>query len=240
MNEVYKCVIVEDEQPNLRLLENYVHNIESLELIGSFVSPVELINFKRLSEIQIIYLDIQMPVMTGIDLLKTISTNAEIIMTTSYSEYALEGYDLNVTDYLLKPIEFSRFLKATNRAIEKINLKQHVQPNNLSADKSSDEAIILKVDKKLMKVKISDIIYIQSDWNYIYVHTSSSKLIVLSTMKNIEQSLSGYNFIRIHKSYLINMDYFEFIEGNQVSVNGKILQVSRGFKADLLQRINKG
>ena len=114
-----------------------------------------------------------------------------------------------------------------------------MQPNNLSADKSPDEAIILKVDKKLMKVKISDIIYIQSDWNYVYVHTSSSKLIVLSTMKSIEQSLSGYNFIRIHKSYLINMDYFEFIEGNQVFVNGKILQVSRGFKSGLLKEINK-
>jgi len=241
MKEVYKCIIVEDELPNIRLLESYVSNIESLELMATFVSPVDLINFKRLDEVDIIYLDIQMPVMTGIELLKTISTRAQVIMTTSYSDYAIEGFDLDVTDYLLKPIEFSRFLKASNKAIERIQLrysgKQDVVPSVVSS-KSSDEFVMLKVDKKLMKVVLKDIVFVQSDWNYVYVHTKTEKLVVLSTMKNIESNLNGDNFIRIHKSYLINLDYFQYLEGNQVSVNGQLLQVSRGYKADLLKRIN--
>lgn len=223
-----KCVIVEDEQHTTRLMEDYISKVNKLEWLGSFLSPVELMNFERFSEVQIIYLDIHMPGMTGLEFLESIPINAEVIFTTAYSEYAIKGYELNVTDYLVKPVEFSRFLKATNKAIENIKLRQAI------VSEERDNYIMLKVDKKLMRFVISDIIYIQSDWNYIYVYTKEGKYMVLTTMKSMEENLLGHNFIRIHKSYLINLKYFEFIEGNQVQVGGTKLQVSRNYKKDLI------
>jgi DNA-binding LytR/AlgR family response regulator len=232
MGEKIKCVIIEDEQHTSRLMEDYVSKIKQLELMGTFISPISLLNYDKLDEIQLIYLDIQMPEMTGIDFLKSIPTNAEIILTTAYSEYALQGYELNVTDYLLKPVELGRFIAATNKAIENIKLKQ------LRDTKSGDdEYIIVKVDKKHVKINIKDIVYIQSDWNYMNIYTTKEKHMVLGTLKSIEETLSAKNFVRIHKSYLINLSHVEFIEGNQVQLNGIKLQISRNYKNTLLERL---
>lgn len=227
-------MILEDEQHTSRLMVDYVSKIKQLELIGVFVSPIELLNFKQLKEVQLIYLDIQMPDMTGLDFLKSNNIQAEVIITTAYSEHALEGYELNVIDYLLKPVELPRFIQATHKAIEQIALKQ-APPAAQTVD--APDFLMLKVDKKIVKILIKDIVYIQSDWNYIHVHTNKQKFMVLSTMKSIEESLESFSFIRIHKSYLVNLDYFEFLEGNQIQVNGIKLQVSRNYKNDLLKAL---
>lgn len=229
-----KCVVVEDEQHTARLMENYISQIKQLEWLGSFVTPVDLLNFARIDEVQVIYLDIQMPGMTGVDFLKLKPVNAEIIFTTAYSKYALEGYELDVTDYLLKPVELPRFIKATQKAIDRILLKS--SQNNTGEKRP--EYILLKVDKKLVRIAVNEIIYIQSDWNYVHVHTSQKKYMVLSTMKNIENELASYDFVRIHKSFLINLHYFESIEGNLVQLkSGTRLQVSRNYKQELMERL---
>ncbi len=231
-NPKIKCVILEDEKHTSRLMVEYVSKIDQLELVGVFLSPIEFLNFKDIEAVQIIYLDIQMPDMTGLDFLKSKSIQAEVIITTAYSEHAIEGYQLNVVDYLLKPVELSRFIQASHKAIEQINLKQK------SNTKEEPDYLILKVDKKLVKIFIKDIVYIKSDWNYIHVYTKNQKYMVLSTMKSIEDSLSHSNFIRIHKSYLINLNYFEFIEGNQIQINGTTLQVSRNHKSELIKALS--
>ncbi|WP_459210806.1 LytR/AlgR family response regulator transcription factor [Aquimarina rhabdastrellae] len=228
-NTKINCVIVEDEQHNMLLLENYIEKMDNLNLIGSFISPVQLLNFDKLSEVQIIYLDIQMPEMTGIEFLKSIATTAQIILTTAYSEYAIEGYELNITDYLLKPVGFSRFVKATSKAIDIIELQQTKLASNTT------DFLMFKVDKRVVKVFVKDIIYIESDWNYIHVHTTDTKIMVLSTLKNIDEKLKEYNFVKIHKSFIINFDHFESIEGNLVQVNGAKLTVSRNYKENLLK-----
>lgn len=228
----YKCVIVEDEQHTARLMENYVSQVTKIELIGSFISPLELLNFERLSEVQIMYLDIQTPGMTGVDFIKSIPNKAEIIFATAYSEYALDGYNLNITYYLLKPVELPRFIQATDKAIKQIELK------NQPSASQEQEHVMLKVDKKLMRVALNDIVYIESDWNYVYVHTIEKRLVVLSTMKKMEELFSPHNFIRIHKSFLINLNFFESIEGNTLIVNGNKLLVSRGYKNSLLEALN--
>ncbi|TKG96959.1 response regulator transcription factor [Puteibacter caeruleilacunae] len=230
--EKVKCVIVEDEQHNMRLLENYISNIKSLEIIGTFLSPVELLNFERLTEVELMYLDIQMPGMTGVELLKSVPMDVEVIFTTAYSEYALQGYELNVTDYLLKPIELARFVQATNKAVDNIRLKKMK-----STGETMCKHVLLKVDKKLVRVQVEDIVYIQSDWNYVHVYTKDTRHIVLSTMKQIQELLREYDFVRIHKSFLINLDHFESIEGNVVQVRGIRLQVSRSYKNDLVDAI---
>ena len=231
-----KCVVIEDEHHTTKLMENYISQISQLEWAGSFVSPVDFFNYEDKKDIQIIYLDIQMPNMTGVEFLKLNSGTAEIIVTTAYSEYAIKGYEFDVTDYLLKPVEFSRFLKATQRALKNVEINQIA--NNIPTKPS--DFIILKVDKKLIKVRIDDILYIQSDWNYIYVYTSKQRYMVLSTMKGIEAELASYNFIRIHKSYLINVTHFESVEGNEVLLNTNVkLQVSRSYKPQLLRFMDR-
>ncbi|MCG8331279.1 MAG: LytTR family DNA-binding domain-containing protein [Chitinophagales bacterium] len=229
-----KCVVVEDEQHTARLIENYISQIKQLEWLGSFVTPVELLNFARIDEVQIIYLDIQMPGMTGVDFLKLKPVNAEIIFTTAYSKYALEGYELDVTDYLLKPVELPRFIKATQKAIDRIHLKSSQSNTN----EKRSEYILLKVDKKLIRIAVNEIIYVQSDWNYVHVHTPQKKYMVLSTMKGMENELASYDFARIHKSFLINLHHFESIEGNLVQLkSGTRLQVSRNYKQGLMERL---
>ena len=234
INSKIKCVVVEDEQHSARLIENYISQINQLEWIGSFVTPIELLNFERLDEVQIIYLDIQMPGMTGTDFLKSKPIDAEIIFTTAYSQFALEGFELNATDYLLKPVELPRFIKATQKAIKQIELKA-------SSSKSLDnlpEHITLKTNKKLVKVFVNDIVYVQSDWNYIHVYTTQNKYMVLSTMKGIENKLAPFDFIRIHKSFLINFQNFKSIEGNMVELIGEVkLHVSRNYKQELIERL---
>lgn len=228
-----KCIIVEDEQYTTLLMENYVSQMKNLELLGTFVSPLDVLSFDRLDEVQIIYLDIQMPGMTGVEFLKSKAIEAEIIFTTAYSKYAIEGYELNITDYLLKPVEFPRFVKATQKAIEKIRLKAQAPQSP-----STPANITLKVDKKLVRVSVEDIIFVQSDWNYIHVYTHDKKYMVLRTMKAIERMLEPFNFVRIHKSYLINFDQLISLEGNMVEMFGNHrIQVSRNYKLGLLHKL---
>ena len=231
MTEKIKCVIVEDEDHSRMLIEDYISKVATLELIGSFTSPIDLLNFTNLDDVQIIYLDIQMPDMTGIEFLKTIPVNAEVIFTTAYSDYALEGYSLNVTDYLLKPVELSRFMQATHKASDNIQIKKKKKIFG------KEDCIVLKVDKKLVKVSVNDIIYIQSNWDYVHIMMRKKKYIVHSTMKNVEDLLSKYQFIRIHKSYLINANLIDFMEGNVIVVQGKRLPVSRRCKDNLMKKL---
>ena len=234
-NKPYKCVVVEDEQHTARLMEQYISQMEQLDLEGIFISPLELMNHSSLNEIDIIFLDIQTPNMTGIEFLKSLPVTSQVILTTAYPDYALEGYELNITDYLLKPVDFPRFVKAVNKAIEQITLKAGSEQVSVPAEqKSLSKFLMLKVDKKLARVNMDDIIYIKSDWNYLHFYTLKDKYVVLGTMKKIEAKLSEFQFVRIHKSYLINYDFFEYIEGNMVQVNGIKLQVSRNYKQDLI------
>jgi DNA-binding LytR/AlgR family response regulator len=229
-----KCVIVEDEQHTALLMENYIAQMKQLECIGTFVSPLELLSFERLEAVQIIYLDIQMPDMTGVDFLKLKPLNAEVILTTAYSKYAIEGYELNVTDYLLKPIKLPRFVKATQKAIDQIRLKTPQKSTSIPPD----EHLLLKVDKKLVRVEVNEMLYVQSDWNYVYVHIDQKRYMVLGSLKSMIKELEPYNFIRIHKSFLINLKHFKSIEGNMVELsNGVKLHVSRNYKQGLLERL---
>lgn len=230
----YKCAIIEDEHHNQNLLQSYVSQMNKIELLGTFSSPVDFLNFDRIDEIAIIFLDIHLPGMTGIEFLKSKVTNAEVIITTAYSDYALDGYELDVVHYLLKPIELHQFIKATQKAIEQIKLKA----TKLENKKTPLKSVILKVDKKLVKVLITDIIYIKADWNYVQVYTPNAKLMVLSTMKVMEEVLPN-SFMRIHKSFLINLEHFKSLEGNTIQLTDNTqLHVSRNYKPQLLTRLS--
>lgn len=231
----YKCVILEDEIFSRKLMEDYVSKKNDLELIGKFISPIDFIESEVYNDAEIIYLDIQMPEMSGIEFLKQLSPKAEIIITTANPNFALEGFSLNLTDYLMKPIEYIKFIQATNKAIQKIIIKEKLsEPMSLPKEEGY---LFLKVDKKQIKIYVKNIIYIEGAWNYIIVHTTGQQYIVHEKMKVLEEKLSCQNFFRIHKSYIVNIDFLEFIEGNLGYFNGKELPISRSYKAQLIELV---
>jgi DNA-binding LytR/AlgR family response regulator len=232
-----KCVILEDEVFSRKLMEDYVNKKPDLELVGSFISPIDFIESEVYHQVQLIYLDIQMPGMSGIEFLKELSPNAEVIITTANPNFALEGFSLNLTDYLMKPIEYIKFIQATNKAIEKINVQKQISEKQKLA--SSEEYLFLKVDKKQIKIYIKNIVYIEGAWNYLIIHTTSEQFIVYEKLKTLEEKLSGKNFFRIHKSYITNIQFLEFIEGNIGFFNGKELPISRSYKAQLIEKVKE-
>ncbi len=228
----YKCIIVDDEQPARKLLENYCSKLSELEHVGSFKSALDAAPILREQSIDILFLDIQMPNISGIDFLKTLKNlTTKVVLTTAYRDYAVEGYDLDAIDYLLKPIEFHRFL----RAIDKIK-DVYPKSNNLQIQETSPD-LIIKSNKKLYKISPSDILYIKSENEYIKYNTlNHGNLMVHGALKDISNMLKKHgNFIRIHRSYVINMIHISYIEGNRIAIGQQFFPVSETYKNDFLK-----
>ena len=226
------CVIVEDEPLARRLMEDYVKSTPSLELMRSFGNPLEALEFLKANEVDLLFSDIQMKEITGITLLKLLQKKPVVILTTAYSEYAIEGYELDVIDYLLKPITFERFLKAVEKATAHIQLKKNKQSpsTNQKEEFNSQEYIFLKDGSKLLKVKLADILYIQSLKDYVRVITKGKQIVSLQTMKSLEEALPKEMFIRIHNSTIVAFDAIEEVERDSVKILDQYLPVSDSYK----------
>lgn len=228
---MYKCIIVDDEEPARLLLNEYCSKVEDLDVVGLYKSPLNCLTKLENGEIDILFLDINMPSISGIDFLKTLRKQPNVILTTAYREYAIEGFDLDVVDYLLKPIEFYRFLKAINK-VKQIEIKPEAF---LLPNQENTNNILLKSNKKIYKVDYNDIRYIQSHGEYLMYHTlTNGKLMVYGTMKSIETLLPPTQFFRIHRSYIINKNAVKYIEGNQVILGSTILPLSEAYKKKFL------
>lgn len=226
----YNCIIIDDEQQGRRLLENYCNKIDNLVVVGSYKSAIHAFEGMRTNDIDIIFLDIQMPELSGIDFLKSLKRNkAKVILTTAYREYALEGFELDAIDYLLKPIGFSRFL----RAIEKVKEIHEKSTSNVVENirESGKETIQIKSNKKQYKVSLLDILYIQSENEYIsYITKTYGKLMVYGTLKNVIDTLPNTSFIRIHRSYIVNLSHIKYVEGNRVCIEDNFLPISETYR----------
>lgn len=227
-----RCLIVDDEQLARELIAAYCNKIPNLEVVAQCKSPIEAIDIIQKEEIDLLFLDIQMPDLTGIELLKTLSIKPQVIFTTAYSEYALEGYELEVVDYLLKPIPFERFMQAYNKALKNLLPKTAAPETNPAAD-----YLILKADHKTHKVKHSDILYIEGLKEYVSYYTKDQRIIVLQSLKSLEESLPPSQFIRIHKSYIINKSHVQVIEGNQVAILDKKIPIGKSYKDDVREKV---
>jgi len=235
MKSKLKAIIVEDEHLAAEGLKSYVAEIEFLELISRCENALEANKILTEQNVDLIFLDIQMPKLTGIDFLKSLSKPPMVIFTTAYPNYALQGYELDVIDYLLKPYPFDRFLKAVNKAKDRFEL-EHPSPTDQSKLENADYFFV-KTDQKLEKVVTNDIYFIQAMENYVIIHTSSQKIMSLMTMKSMEEKLPTSQFLRIHKSYLVNINKVESIEGNCLNVKSKQLPISRQNKQEVLSKI---
>ena len=227
-----KCLIVDDEPLSQDVLKKYVDDCPLLELAGISFDAFEANDMLQAHDIQLIFLDINMPKLSGIRFVKTLNNAPLIIFTTAYPEYAIEGYEVDATDYLVKPFSFERFLKAVNKAIEKINYAQlKNQPAN--------GFILLKSDKKVYKVNYDDIMYLQSFGDYVKVFTNEKCLVVHDTFKNMQEQLPEREFVRIHKSYLIAFGKIQYIEGNQVKIGNELIPIGLNYKEELTKRLKE-
>ena len=222
------CIIIDDEKPARKLIENYCKKIEDIELIGSFKSPLEALPILDKTSIDLIFLDIQMPEISGIDFMKTLSANpVNIVLTTAYRDYALDGYELNAIDYLLKPIAFHRFLRAVNK-VKALNLNSEPLVST-----SLEKNIFLKSGKKTFRIQSSDILYIKSENEYIkYVTTKNKPILVLGALKDlIPTKFDKETFIRIHRSYIVNLNHISYVEGHMVCINQELIPIGETYRS---------
>jgi DNA-binding LytR/AlgR family response regulator len=194
-----RCLLVDDESPAIDLLKNHIKMLDNLETVASCYSAVEAFEVIKNEEIDLLFLDIEMPLLKGLDFLKTLQHPPKVIITTAYREYAIEGYDLNIIDYLLKPISFDRFVKAVDRYYERIQSS----PSTLVESQSKDVFFYVNVNKKHIKIIFDEVLYIESLKDYVKIHTTHQKLVVKSNIGKIETQLPSTLFLRTHRSYIV-------------------------------------
>lgn len=232
-----QCIIVDDEQHALDILVHYVNQTPYLHLVATSTNPIEALQLVAKQKVDLIFLDIQMPELSGIDFIKAINGKAKVILTTAYSEFALDGYDLDVVDYLLKPIRFPRFLTAVQKAV---NLLEHPH-DQVPAAEAKDDYIFVKTESKgkLLKINLTDIDYVEGMKNYVAIYRGGQKTLVYTSMKDLEERLPAKDFIRVHKSFIIPIAKVTGIEGNMLrlkDVSAEIL-IGENYKADLMEII---
>ena len=225
-----KCIITDDEPIARKGLQSYVERIDFLELVGVCEDAIQLNNQLKSQQADLLFLDIEMPYMTGIELLNSLSNPPKVIITSAYDEYAIKGYDLEVSDYLLKPISFERFLKAVNKVYDLLISSQ---------TPVVQDYLFVKTNLKLEKIRFNDMRFIEGVENYVPIYTSDGKIITHTTLRTILQKLPPERFVQVHKSYLVNIDKIDSIEGNLLGIGKNKIPLSRTYKETALEIILK-
>lgn len=228
-----KAIIIDDEPLAREGLKNYIKQVETLELAGSFSNPLQAMKKIDAEKIDLMFLDIQMPKLSGIDFLKTLTAPPVVIITTAYPGYALQGFELDVMDYLVKPVSFEKFLKAVNKAREYIELKRKAGEGK----NENGEYFFIKSSSKYEKINYDDIIFIEALQNYVVLNTAKKKHIAYMTLKNIYSNLPKDKFIKTHKSFIINKSKIDSIEGSNINAGEHIIPISRDSKESVLKQI---
>ena len=234
-----KCIIVDDEPRAIDVLKEYTEQLSSLNLLATFRNSVEAFDFVKQNQVDVVFLDINMPNLSGIQFIKSLTRKPAIVLTTAYSEYAIESYQLDVLDYLLKPIEFDRFIKCVNRLFDKLNPLNTENKVPIETPKStSKEYIFVKNGTKIERIELNDILYLEGSGNYVIYHTVNGKIMTLSTMGDSLETLPNHDFIRIHRSYIINWNKVKSVENNHVHIGDVKLSISISHKKAFFDRLN--
>ncbi|PHN05581.1 LytR/AlgR family response regulator transcription factor [Flavilitoribacter nigricans] len=225
------CLIIDDEPLAIRLLSDYIDKTEGLSLLQSFTDPIEALQFAERQTPDLIFLDIQMPELTGIQFMKIANGKYPIILTTAYDHYALDSYEFDVIDYLLKPISLDRFMIAAGKAKKRLlsGGTEHSAAVPATAAPTQDY-IFVKSDYKTLKIDLADIYYLEGLGDYVAIHLKEKKILTLENMKHFEATLPGQNFIRVHKSYLVALDKISFIERNRIVIKEQRLPIGATYK----------
>lgn len=230
-----KCIIIDDEPLAIEILESYVAKVEQLQLVGTFRNAISAFTFLQQHSVDLIFLDIQMPKLSGIDFLKTLKQPPKVIFTTAFRDYALQGFELEIVDYLLKPIPFDRFLRAVAKVLH--------QPANLSTgvkqDVPSDNYVYFKVDKKMIKTKMADVLYIESIKDYVKVKTPDKEIVTQQKISYLEESLPREQFLRIHRSFIVNLEKIDAYSATDVEIGKHSIPIGRNYKNDVMKILAK-
>lgn len=233
-----RCLIVDDEPLAIEILESFVKRVDSLELVGSCTNGVKAFDVLKKEKVDLLFLDIQMPKLTGIEFLKILNPAPKVIFTTAYRDYAVESYELNVVDYLLKPIAFDRFLMAINKVFEddsSVLNQNHIQETS----NNQDPHLFLKSDRKMVKVHLKNIAYIESMKDYVRVKTiDGGEVISLQKISYLEKKLPADCFIRVHKSFLISLHNIDAFSASSIDIIGKEIPIGRSYKSEVTKALN--
>lgn len=231
-----KCIAVDDEPMALEMLRDYINATPFLSLSGSFHRPLDALTFIQSNDIDLLFTDISMPSLSGIQFIKSLPSQPLCILTTAYSEFAMDGYDLNVVDYLLKPIEFERFVKAATRAFELFQLKNKVseKPGKLVSEK---DTVFAKSGTKTYQIKVSEVLWIEASGNYVTYHLADKKVLSLANIKDVEALLPADQFMRTHRSFIISKAHIETIESHEVTISGVRIPISKSYRKAVLARL---
>ena len=229
------CIVIDDEPLARKGIKEYIEELDFLHLVGEVDSPIKANTLLSASDVQLIFLDIQMPKINGLDFFKTLKYPPPVIFTTAYPQYALEGFDLNALDYLVKPISFDRFLKAANKAKEYYELR--LKNQKLSGKERSSDRVFMKVDGRLIKIYFNDILFIEALQNYIAVHTKDKKYISYLTLQSLIEFLPASDFVKTHKSFIVSVNKVDSIEGNNLQVGQHHIPISRSLKEEVMEKL---
>lgn len=228
-----KCLLIDDEPLAIKVLQNYFTNFTDFEIIGTFNNSLEALDFINSTPVDAVFLDINMPMMTGFELISLIENKTKVIITTAFREFAAESYDLDVLDYLVKPIPLPRFIKCINKITTEYNLK-----NNIRTEASKgDSHIFIKVDKKMMKINIEEILFVEGMKEYIKVVTPDKTYITHKSLTSLSEELPNDKFLRIHKSYVIALNKVKSIEGNRIQILNHIIPIGRNYSKEVKNKI---
>jgi len=230
-----KCLVIDDEPHAVQLMADYVQKSKDLELVSSFTNPIEAFHFLTENPIDLLFLDIQMPELTGIQLLKLIPKNCQVIFTTAYEQYALDSYELDVVDYLLKPISFERFLLSVEKYKKRFLINESTSQN----PSTNTEYIFVKSGYRTLKINLFEILYLEALSDYVAIHTKEGKILTLENMGFFEKTLAPSEFIRVHRSFIVSISQIEFIERNRIIINEKHIPISKTYQTDFWKKIGK-
>ena len=237
MNEKYNVIIVDDEYLAQKLLQDYVSKVESLHLVATCSNAFEAMEALKNNQVDIMLLDIQMPDLTGLELVKSLEKKPAVIFTTAYSEYAVDAFNLAVSDYLLKPFDFPRFIQAINKAIGNVQPKEEGTHKTADTISKSNDFITVKADYKLYKINYDDLLFIEGQHEYVTFHTTQRRITALFALKDLEELLPKDRFVRVHKSYIVSFKHIQDLDKSDVTVEGNKIPVGASYRDELLARL---
>lgn len=232
---IIKCIVIDDEPLARKGLKEYIADVDFLQLVAEYDNAMKATEILKRGEVQLLFLDIQMPKITGLQFFETLQNPPPVIFTTAYPQYALEGFEVNALDYLVKPISFDRFLKAVQRAKEYYEIREK---NFIEANQS--EYFFIKADNKLVKIFYYDVLFAEALQNYVLIHTIDRKYMTYLTFKAVEDHLPADRFIKVHKSYIIAADKIDSIEGNDIRIGELHVPISRNLKEAVMEKLLNG
>ena len=238
-DNVINCIAIDDDPSALKTIREFCLKIQSVNIVGTFTNPYEAIHTLNNNQVDLIFLDIVMPQISGLEFLKTLYNPPMVIFTTAFKEYAVEGFEYDAVDYLVKPFAFDRFLKAMNKAFQLLKLKNPVNSSFEEAPRISNGFLMVKVEYTTIRVDLNDILYIEGLKDYVKIHTEGKLILTKTTMKNIIEKLPSDSFIRVHKSYIISLEKIDMIENSRIVIGNQRIPIGESFRSSFFEVVNR-